>query len=200
MERRRARTDLRTPHVCPPLIMPNPARDLTARSEFPWWLVVAIALAAVAAVAIFASDLYSQVFSTVAKGIGITVVVTVVSFALRCRDRPRHRADGAVRLGMAAPDRPASMSRSSAACRSWCCCSGSHLPACRPSSPAGIFSPPGCRRPACVGALHVRDVLVALARGARADDRLFAPSSPRFSAPASSRSTRARSRRPRRSA
>jgi polar amino acid transport system permease protein len=61
--------------------MPNPARDLTARSEFPWWLVVAIALAAVAAVAIFASDLYSQVFSTVAKGIGITVVVTVVSFA-----------------------------------------------------------------------------------------------------------------------
>jgi polar amino acid transport system permease protein len=61
--------------------MPNPARDLTARSEFPWWLVAAIALAAVAAVAIFASDLYSQVFFTVAKGIGITVTVTVVSFA-----------------------------------------------------------------------------------------------------------------------
>lgn len=61
--------------------MTNTAPDLTGKSEFPWWLAAAVLLAVVAAVAIFASDLYSQVFSTVAKGIGITVAVTLVAFA-----------------------------------------------------------------------------------------------------------------------
>ncbi|HMM62944.1 MAG TPA: amino acid ABC transporter permease [Mesorhizobium sp.] len=60
--------------------MQDPAR--TQRREFPWWLAVALVLALAAAAAIVASDLYRQVFATVAKGIGITVFVTVVGFAL----------------------------------------------------------------------------------------------------------------------
>ena len=51
--------------------------------------------------------------------------------------RARHRADGSVGFDRAAADRHASMSRSSAASRSWCCCSGSPLPACRASSRCG---------------------------------------------------------------
>jgi polar amino acid transport system permease protein len=54
--------------------------DRRGKAEFPWWLVAALFLAAAAAAAIFASDLYRQVFTTVAKGIGITVAVTLVAF------------------------------------------------------------------------------------------------------------------------
>ncbi|GLQ80334.1 amino acid ABC transporter [Mesorhizobium huakuii] len=52
------------------------------KAEFPWWLATAAVLALVAALFIAASDLYAQVFATVAKGIGITVFVTVVAFAM----------------------------------------------------------------------------------------------------------------------
>ncbi|TIS06703.1 MAG: amino acid ABC transporter permease, partial [Mesorhizobium sp.] len=58
------------------------ATTSTAKSEFPWWLAAAAVLALAAALAIAASDLYAEVFATVAKGIGITVFVTVVGFAL----------------------------------------------------------------------------------------------------------------------
>jgi polar amino acid transport system permease protein len=61
--------------------MANAARHLRGKTEFPWWLVAALVLAAAAAAAIFASDLYAQVFTTVAKGIVITVMVTIASFA-----------------------------------------------------------------------------------------------------------------------
>ncbi|TIL69388.1 amino acid ABC transporter permease [Mesorhizobium sp.] len=61
--------------------MATPASS-TAKSDFPWWLAVAAALALAAAIFIAASDLYAQVFATVAKGIGITVFVTMVAFAL----------------------------------------------------------------------------------------------------------------------
>ncbi|CCV04437.1 Amino acid ABC transporter, permease protein [Mesorhizobium metallidurans STM 2683] len=61
--------------------MPTPASS-TAKSDFPWWLAAAVTLAVAAAIFIAASDLYAQVFATVAKGIGITVFVTVVAFAL----------------------------------------------------------------------------------------------------------------------
>src|SRR4051812_3603672 len=60
------------------LLMP-PA---STKADFPWWLVVAAVLALAAAIFIASSTLYAQVFATVAKGIGITVFVTVVSFAL----------------------------------------------------------------------------------------------------------------------
>jgi len=54
----------------------------TSKPAFPWWLAAAAAIAAVAGLAIASSDLYSQVFSTVAAGIGVTVFVTIVAFAL----------------------------------------------------------------------------------------------------------------------
>ncbi|MEZ5812565.1 MAG: amino acid ABC transporter permease [Rhizobiaceae bacterium] len=50
--------------------------------EFPWWLVVAVALAAAIAVVIATNGLYAQVFRIVSRGIGVTVFVTVVGFAL----------------------------------------------------------------------------------------------------------------------
>ena len=50
--------------------------------DFPWWLlailVIGIALAAMIAV----NGIYTQVFSTVAKGVGITVSVTLTAFML----------------------------------------------------------------------------------------------------------------------
>jgi polar amino acid transport system permease protein len=49
---------------------------------FPWWLVVAAILAAAAAIAVGASELYGEIFAVVAKGVGITLSVTAVGFAL----------------------------------------------------------------------------------------------------------------------
>ncbi|TPN71682.1 amino acid ABC transporter permease [Mesorhizobium sp. B1-1-5] len=54
----------------------------SVKPEFPWWLAAALVLALAAALAIAACDLYAQVFATVAKGIGVTVFVTIVAFAL----------------------------------------------------------------------------------------------------------------------
>lgn len=53
-----------------------------ARRDFPWWLAAAAALAALTAVLIGTSELYTQVFETVIAGLGITLLVTVVAFAL----------------------------------------------------------------------------------------------------------------------
>lgn len=58
---------------------PSPA---SATREFPWWLLIAVAMAVAIAVFIAASDLYSQVFATVSRGVAITVFVTVVGFSL----------------------------------------------------------------------------------------------------------------------
>jgi len=60
--------------------MPQPRK--LQKPDFPWWLVAAGLLAAAAALFIAASDLYAQVFATVAKGIGITIFVTMVAFVL----------------------------------------------------------------------------------------------------------------------
>lgn len=60
--------------------MPGALPGRRGKAEFPWWLVAALVLAAVSAGAIFASDLYSQIFVTVAKGIGITIAVTLIAF------------------------------------------------------------------------------------------------------------------------
>lgn len=50
--------------------------------DFPWWLV-AIAFAGIAlAVLIAVNGVYTQVFTTVAKGIGITITVTLTAFGL----------------------------------------------------------------------------------------------------------------------
>ena len=51
-------------------------------SDFPYWLVATATIGMVVAVVIVVNDLYSQVFTTVSKGIGITVFVTLTGFAL----------------------------------------------------------------------------------------------------------------------
>lgn len=54
----------------------------SSEGDFPWWLIALIALFAGVGLAIVASDLYVQVFNTVAKGLGITIFVTLVGFVL----------------------------------------------------------------------------------------------------------------------
>lgn len=50
--------------------------------DFPYWLVALSVLAAGFAVYAYVSDIYGQVFAIVAKGIGITMFVTLVGFSL----------------------------------------------------------------------------------------------------------------------
>lgn len=52
------------------------------KGDRPWWLVAFLISALSLAVVIFVSDLYAQVFNTVAKGLWVTVFVTLVGFAL----------------------------------------------------------------------------------------------------------------------
>jgi polar amino acid transport system permease protein len=62
--------------------MTAPMQTTSDDGEFPWWLVaLAIVGGTVAAVIVF-SDLYTQVFWTVVKGLGITILVTLIAFAL----------------------------------------------------------------------------------------------------------------------
>jgi len=60
---------------------PSPSQN-SAEGDFPYWLVALVLLGAAIAAAIVVSDLYSQVFVTVAKGLGITVLVTLIAFTL----------------------------------------------------------------------------------------------------------------------
>ncbi|WP_446737676.1 amino acid ABC transporter permease [Rhizobium sp. CFBP 13644] len=53
-----------------------------AEGDFPWWLVAMIGIGSVLAILIAINGIYAQVFSTVIKGVGITVFVTLVAFAL----------------------------------------------------------------------------------------------------------------------
>ena len=59
-------------------MIPTPPQD----RDFPWWLVIAGAIAAYFMYRIVADDLYRQVLQTLSKGIGITIFVTLVAFAL----------------------------------------------------------------------------------------------------------------------
>ncbi|MBR0557707.1 amino acid ABC transporter permease [Ciceribacter sp. L1K23] len=52
------------------------------RGDRPWWLVALAVIAIGLAVVIAVNDIYAQVFTTVARGIWVTVFVTVVGFAL----------------------------------------------------------------------------------------------------------------------
>ena len=73
-----------------------PTSPAAAKRDFPWWLVAAIVIAVAAAVLIATNGLYSQVFSIVAKGIGITIFVTLVGYRASLGARAVRRADGAV--------------------------------------------------------------------------------------------------------
>ena len=52
------------------------------KGDYPWWLVALGLIGAGIAVVIALNGLYTQVFTVVAKGVGITVLVTLVAFAL----------------------------------------------------------------------------------------------------------------------
>ncbi|QPC86042.1 ABC transporter permease subunit [Mesorhizobium sp. NBSH29] len=53
-----------------------------AQGDFPWWLLAAGVFALGSAAAIGASGLYSQILSIIAKGIGVTIFVTLVGYTL----------------------------------------------------------------------------------------------------------------------
>ncbi len=50
--------------------------------DYPWWLVALAVIAAILAVVIVTNEVYTQVFTIVAKGIGVTIFVTLVGFAM----------------------------------------------------------------------------------------------------------------------
>lgn len=53
---------------------------LEATSDFPWWLLAAALIATYLAIRIAIDSLYTEVFSVVVKGAGITIFVTLVAF------------------------------------------------------------------------------------------------------------------------
>lgn len=50
--------------------------------DFPWWLVAIVFVGIALAVLIAVNGVYTQVFTTVAKGIGTTITVTLTAFGL----------------------------------------------------------------------------------------------------------------------
>ena len=59
---------------------PSPKQD----SDFPWWLVILAVTGAWLFYEVWASDVYSQAIGTLAKGIKITVFVTLVAYSMAC--------------------------------------------------------------------------------------------------------------------
>ncbi|MDZ7602442.1 MAG: amino acid ABC transporter permease [Hoeflea sp.] len=60
----------------------QPPPNRADKADFPWWLLAAGGIALFLAVQIVLNDLYSQIFSIVSKGVGITIFVTLTGFAL----------------------------------------------------------------------------------------------------------------------
>ncbi|SCB22887.1 amino acid ABC transporter permease [Rhizobium hainanense] len=52
------------------------------KDDFPWWLVALAILGVAASFAIAANGLYTQIFSLLLNGIGVTIFVTLVAFTL----------------------------------------------------------------------------------------------------------------------
>ncbi len=50
--------------------------------DFPWWLLLAATIAAFLMYRIVADQLYSRVLATLSRGIGVTIFVTLVAFAM----------------------------------------------------------------------------------------------------------------------
>ena len=59
-------------------MMPPAPQD----KDFPWWLVIAALIAAFLMYRVISDALYAQVLTTLSKGIGITIFVTLVGFSL----------------------------------------------------------------------------------------------------------------------
>ena len=52
------------------------------KEDFPWWLLAAAGMGVYLAVQVWQSPLYSQIMGTLTQGIGVTVMVTLISFVL----------------------------------------------------------------------------------------------------------------------
>src|SRR5690606_37527162 len=52
------------------------------KGDYPWWLVALAVIAIVLAAVIVSSDIYTEVFTIVSAGIGITILVTLLGFSL----------------------------------------------------------------------------------------------------------------------
>ena len=52
--------------------------------EFPYWLLLLVAIGIYLGYMVVADELYAQVFALLSKGLGITVFVTIVAFASAC--------------------------------------------------------------------------------------------------------------------
>lgn len=51
-------------------------------SDFPWWLLFAAAIGGYLLYRVVADDLYAKVLTTLSKGAGVTIFVTLVAFAM----------------------------------------------------------------------------------------------------------------------
>ncbi|MBL0374991.1 amino acid ABC transporter permease [Rhizobium sp. KVB221] len=54
----------------------------SGEGDFPWWLVTLVVIGVLLASIIVSNGIYTQVFMTVAKGLWVTIMVTLVAFAL----------------------------------------------------------------------------------------------------------------------
>lgn len=61
---------------------PIQSSDTSGKGDYPWWLIALLVIAAALAVVIAANDIFTQVFTVVLKGLGVTVFVTLVGFVL----------------------------------------------------------------------------------------------------------------------
>lgn len=59
-------------------MIPTPPQD----KDFPYWLVVTAGVGIYLLYRVVSDDLYTQILSTLSKGIGITIFVTLVAFAM----------------------------------------------------------------------------------------------------------------------
>jgi polar amino acid transport system permease protein len=59
-----------------------PTNEQAGATDFPWWLVALAAVGLVIGGVIVANELYAQVFTTVAKGLSVTIFVTLAGFTL----------------------------------------------------------------------------------------------------------------------
>lgn len=61
-------------------MIPRPDTD----RDFPWWLILLIGIGLWLFYEVLSNEIYAQVLRTLAKGIGVTVFVTVVAFVMAC--------------------------------------------------------------------------------------------------------------------
>ncbi len=64
------------------MMAPQPNPRGQEKGDYPWWLVALVVIGLTLAAVIIANDVYAQVFRTVFNGVGITIFVTLVGFAL----------------------------------------------------------------------------------------------------------------------